>query len=456
MGDSPKSEETSEKLANRKQIYRASTPRRLLRRTGDKLVDYMNEGARDNAYPDYGAYWRDVQFMDTHNLKELCESLWKELEPLYMQLHAYVRRKLILKYSVDYPELKLTDKGTIPAHLLGNMWAQTWQNIFDIVVPYPNAEESDGNVALIKQDYDVMDMVHLADEFYQSMGLSPMTQEFWDNSIMVKPNDGRGFQCHASAFDIYNGHDFRIKMCTEVNMHDFETIHHEMGHVQYFMEYSDQPAIYREGANCAFHEAIGDTISLSVMTDTHLTKIGLNPKEDKQKDINSLMKMALEKIAFLPFGLLIDRWRWDLFNGTIDEKNLNSMWWKYRKQYQGLSPPVQRTEADFDPGAKYHVPANSPYICYFISFISQFQFYEALCAASEHQGPLHQCDFYQSKAAGKLLGKMLRMGSSRPWQDAMQTITGQREISTSSIREYFRPLMKWLEQQNQGEHIGWE
>ncbi|XP_074116979.1 angiotensin-converting enzyme-like isoform X1 [Sminthopsis crassicaudata] len=418
-----------------------------------EYVELSNKAAQLNGYADSGASWR-AQY-EKPSLEQDLEKIYQELQPLYQNLHAYVRRALFRHYGPNYINLK----GPIPAHLLGNMWAQTWSNIYKLVVPFPSASQVDATPAMKEQGWTVRRMFEEADKFFQSLGLLPLPPEFWNKSMLEKPNDGREVVCHASAWDFYNGKDFRIKQCTTVNMEDLIVIHHEMGHVQYFMQYKDQPIAFREGANPGFHEAIGDVLALSVSTPKHLHSIGLldNEGEGYESEINYLMSVALDKIAFIPFGYLIDQWRWRVFDGSIKEKDYNQEWWSLRLKYQGLCPPVPRTQEDFDPGAKFHIPANVPYLRYFVSFVIQFQFHEALCRAAGHTGPLHKCDIYQSKEAGKLLSDAMKLGLSKPWPEAMMLLTGQPNMSATAIVKYFQPLLDWLITKNkeQEETLGW-
>ncbi|XP_075033464.1 angiotensin-converting enzyme [Mixophyes fleayi] len=417
-----------------------------------RYVELGNKAATLNGHADNGAYWRS--WYETPTLEADVEKLYHELQPLYLNLHAFVRRALYKKYG----DQKINLRGPIPAHLLGNMWAQSWSNIYELLVPYPNAAQVDATPAMLSKNWTPKKMFEESDNFFTSLGLIPMPQEFWDKSMIEKPV-GRDVVCHASAWDFYNRKDFRIKQCTVVNMDDLITVHHEMGHVQYFLQYKDQPVSFREGANPGFHEAIGDVLALSVSTPKHLHSIGLLDKveENPESDINYLMSIALDKIAFLPFGYLMDQWRWKVFDGRTPDTEYTQQWWNLRLKYQGLCPPVLRSEEDFDPGAKFHIPANVPYIRYFISFVIQFQFHEALCKAANQVGSLHTCDIYQSKEAGKLLGDAMRLGNSKPWPDVMETITGQRNMSAHALLEYFKPLTDWLVEQNtkNGETIGW-
>ncbi|XP_077996678.1 angiotensin-converting enzyme-like [Glandiceps talaboti] len=422
----------------------------------EEFVVLANKAAEENSEPDMGAYWRSWYEVD--DLEADVMALWEDLRPMYEQLHAFVRGRLAKHYGREY----VNPKGAIPAHLLGNMWAQQWNNILDLTTPYPEKPTIDVTDEMVEQGYDAHYMFNVSEEFFVSLGLIPSPPEFWEESMITRPDDGRDVVCHASAWDFSNRKDFRIKMCTVVTMQDLLTIHHEMGHIQYYLQYKHLPVIYRGGANPGFHEAVGDVLALSVCTPEHLYEIGLldEVSDDEETDINFLMSMALEKIAFLPFGLLMDLWRWEVFDGTITKENYNERWWQLRTEYQGVVPPVSRSDfdGDFDPGSKYHIPANTPYIRYFVSFVIQFQFHEALCNAAGNTRPLHRCDIYRSKDAGQLLSDMLSLGESLPWPDAMEKITGNREMSVEPLKKYFQPLTEWLENMNEmeGNIVGWD
>ncbi|CAL1532569.1 unnamed protein product [Lymnaea stagnalis] len=415
-------------------------------------VQLFNEAVKASCYNDAGEYWRS--WYETPTFEEDVANLFAQVRPLYEQLHGYVRSKLKGVYGAD----KFPASGHIPAHLLGNMWAQEWNSIFDLVEPFKGKVSVDVTNELVRQNYTVDDMFKTAEDFYVSIGFPKMVPDFWNKSMLEKPNDpGREVVCHGSATDFYTGDDFRIKMCTDITQEDLMTIHHEMGHIEYFMAYKDQPVVFRDGANPGFHEAIGDVMTLSVQTPKHLRTIGLLSQEptDNETDINFLMMMALQKVAFLPFGYLIDQWRWSVFRGDTKPDDYNDDWWDLRCRYQGISSPVPRTAFDFDPGAKYHVPADVAYIRYFVSFIIQFQFQKAACEAAGHVGPLHKCDIYNNKAAGKLIRDMLRLGRSKPWPDAMEAVTGQRKMDATALLDYFRPLLDFLRQKN-GNDFGWD
>ncbi|XP_042873559.1 angiotensin-converting enzyme-like isoform X2 [Penaeus japonicus] len=423
------------------------------------FVNIANKAAKLNGFDNMGDMW--LYPYESETFRQDVAGLWEQLKPLYQQLHAYVRRKLREKYGSQH----ISKRGPIPAHLLGNMWSQSWGEIYDLLIPYPGKTSVDVTPNMKNQGYTPRKMFELSEEFFVSLNLTRMPPEFWEHSIIEKPK-GRDLICHASAWDFCNGKDFRIKQCTDVTMTDLITVHHEMGHIEYDLQYKHQPLVFRGGANPGFHEAVGDVLALSVATPKHLKKIGLleSVEEDDEADVNYLMSIALDKIAFLPFGYLMDLWRWGVFSGETKEENWNCAWWDLRYKLQGIKPPVKRSEYDFDPGAKYHIPANVPYIRYFVSFVVQFQFHKALCMkAGEYDPldpskPLHKCDIYQSTEAGNALGDMLQLGSSKPWPDALEALTGTRRMDASIIREYFKPLEVWLTENNERhqEFVGWE
>jgi peptidyl-dipeptidase A len=418
-----------------------------------RMVEIANQGAKELGYSDVGAMWRSGYDMTPEQFAALTDKLWGEVKPLYDQLHCYTRAKLNEKYG-DAVQAKT---GPIRADLLGNMWAQEWGNIYDIVAPKGAGDLGfDTGELLVAKGYDPLRMVKTGEGFYSSLGFAQLPATFWDRSQFVKPRD-REVVCHASAWDIDNKDDLRIKMCIKVNGDDFVTIHHELGHNYYQRAYNKQPYLYLNGANDGFHEAIGDTIALSI-TPQYLVQIGLLdaakvPSADK--DIGLLLRQAMDKVAFLPFGLLVDKWRWGVFSGAIKPANYNAAWTDLRRQYQGIVPPVARDETNFDPGAKYHIPGNTPYTRYFLARLLQFQFYEAACKQAGWKGPLHRCSFYGNKEVGMRFNAMLEMGASKPWPDALQAFTGTREMSGKSMIAYFKPLMTWLQAQNKGRNCSW-
>jgi peptidyl-dipeptidase A len=426
---------------------------RPMRQDYTQFVQLANAGAKDLGYADLGAMWRSNYDMPPEQFAQLTDQLWNQTKPLYDQLHCYTRAKLSQRYGSSVQPAT----GPIRADLLGNMWAQEWGGIYDIVAP-PGAGDIGYDLTnlLERADYTPERIVKTGESFFSSLGFAPLPETFWQRSMITKPRD-REVVCHASAWDIDNLDDIRIKMCTMVNADDFVTVHHELGHNYYQRAYKDQPFLYKDSANDGFHEAIGDMIALSV-TPEYLAQVGLlqrNRIPPASKDIGLLLRQAMDKVAFLPFGLLVDRWRWGVFSGEITPASYNQAWTDLRLRYQGIVPPVQRSETDFDPGAKFHVPGNTPYTRYFLARILQFQFYEAACRQAGWTGPLHRCSFYNNAEVGRRLNAMLEMGKSRPWPDALEAFTGSREMSAEPMIRYFAPLMSWLQEQNRGRQCGW-
>ncbi len=424
-----------------------------------RYVDLGNKGAREIGFADMGALWRSGYDMPPEAFEADLERLWQQVKPLYDELHCYVRAKLVKKYGKE----KVPEKGPIPAHLLGNMWAQEWQSIYDLVAPYPGEASLDVTKKLearfkakkLDETATAKEMVKLGEGFFTSLGFDALPSTFWERSLFVKPKD-REVVCHASAWDATWSNDLRIKMCITPTEDELITIHHELGHDYYFHEYYKLPVLFQQGANDGFHEGIGDTLALSV-TPAYLKQIGLldsAPTNEKAR-INQQMKQALDKVAFLPFGLLIDKWRWDVFSGKTPKDKYNEAWWALRTKYQGVAAPSARSESDFDPGAKYHVPGSTPYIRYFLARIYQFQFHRALCKAAGQNGPLDACSIYGNKSAGEKLKAMLAMGASKPWPEAMKAISGEAQGDASAMVEYFAPLTAYLKQQNKSQQCGW-
>ncbi len=446
-----------------------------------RFVELVNEGAKEMGFADAGEMWRSGYDMTPAELAAETDRLWGQVKPLYEQLHCYTRTRLQAKYGADKG---VVTGGMLPAHLTGNMWQQDWGNLWDVLEPYQDAGSLDitsalekrykthyaeelakvgpgaGTAALADAEHQAQidtakEMAQRAEDFYVSLGMPKLPETYWSYSQFVKPRD-RDVVCHASAWDMTMAGDVRTKMCIKPNEEEFTTIYHELGHVYYYLAYNKQPPLFQTGAHDGFHEAIGDTIVLS-MTPEYLQSIGLVNGQQQSHDalINAQMRMALAKVSFLPFGLMIDRWRWGVFDGSITPDHYNQAWWELKAKYQGVAPVTPRGEEFFDAGAKYHVPGNTPYTRYFLSHILQFQFYKALCDASGHKGPLYQCSFYGNKAAGQKYWAMLGKGASQPWQKTLKEMTGSEKMDASAVLEYFAPLQEWLKQQNEGQRCGW-
>jgi peptidyl-dipeptidase A len=417
-----------------------------------RMVELGNAGSRQLGYADVGALWRSKYDMPPEEFAKELDRVWEQLRPLYLSLHAYVRGQLARKYGASV----VPPNGPIPAHLLGNPWAQEWNNVYDLMDSPKPPQSYDLTKILVDRKTDARGMVKYGENFFSSLGFPPLPATFWERSLFTKPQD-REVVCHASAWDVDSKNDLRIKMCIQITEEDFRTIHHELGHNYYQRAYNQQPPPFQNSANDGFHEAVGDTIALSV-TPEYVKTIGLiDAVPPASGDTDYLLRQALEKVAFLPFGLVIDKWRWDVFSGKVKPEEYNKAWWALREKYQGIAPPVPRSEADFDPGAKFHVPANVPYMRYFLARIYQFQFQRALCKTAGFQGPLHRCSIYGNKAAGEKLNEMLSLGASKPWPEALAALTGQKEIDASALADYFAPLKTWLDEQNKKNNypVGW-
>src|SRR5579871_2830232 len=415
-----------------------------------RFAKLSNQGAREIGFADTGALWRSNYDMTPEQFSADLERLWRQVEPLYLELHAYVRRKLIEKYGAAAQR----SDGLIPAHLLGNMWAQEWGNVYDVVAPPAAPATYDIGQILQTHHKNAKEIVQYGEDFFKSLGFSALPDTFWERSQLTRPAD-RDVVCHASAWDIDTKEDVRLKVCLHSTTDDFVTVHHELGHIYYFRAYENLPFLFRNGANDGFHEAIGDALALSI-TPEYLVKIGLLDRvPPAEGDLPLLLRKALDSIAFLPFGLLIDKWRWEVFSGQVKPAGYNKAWWELREKYQGVAPPVDRTESDFDPGAKYHIPSNTPYARYFLARVYEFQFYRAMCHASGYTGPLNRCSFFGSESAGSKLHAMLALGVSKPWPEALNAMTGEDRADASAIIEYFQPLMDWLKQQYRGHKVGW-
>jgi peptidyl-dipeptidase A len=409
----------------------------------EREVELANEGAKDLGYADLSELWRSQYDMEPDAFSAELDRLWAQIKPLYDSLHCYVRGEL----NEQYGDEVAPKTGPIPAHLLGNMWAQQWGTIYNSVAPEDADPGYNVTELLAQNGYDEIKMVKQAEGFFTSLGFGALPDSFWTRSMFVQPQD-RDVVCHASAWDLDNLDDIRIKMCIQKNAEDFTVIHHELGHNFYQRAYKNQPFIFKNSANDGFHEAIGDTIALSI-TPKYLQKIGLlDSVPDASKDIGLLLKQALDKVAFMPFGLMIDQWRWQVFNGTIKPEQYNQAWWDLREKYQGVKAPIARSEADFDPGAKYHVPGNVPYTRYFLAHVLQFQFHKALCDIAGDTGPVHRCSIYGNEAAGAKLNEMLEMGASQPWPEALNVVTGTKQMDAKAVLDYFAPLQVWLDEQN--------
>ena len=420
-----------------------------------RMVDIGNQGSRDLGYQGLSDLWFSKYDMPADDFLNETDRVWEEVKPLYDALHCHVRAKLNEHYGDDV----VPESGPLPVHLLGNMWGQSWSNIYDLVYTEESQQNSVDVTKIIEEKgLNEIEMVEYAEDFFLSIGFEPLPDTFWERSLFVKPKD-RSVVCHASAWNLDPANnDLRIKMCIQKNEEDFVTIHHELGHIFYYQAYNHLPTLFQGGANDGFHEAFGDLLTLSITPD-YLTQIDFISEKEasvaKEDPIGLLMKQALDGVVVVPWALMLDKWRSGVFNGEIDETNLNSSWWRLREYYQGISTSTERSEDYFDPGAKYHIPGNTPYTRYYLARIMQYQFHEALCNEIEFDGLLHECSIYGSKKAGDKIISTMAMGESLPWQDAFENLTGTRQLSGKSILNYYAPLKDWLDEQNKNRTCGW-
>ncbi|SFL69615.1 peptidyl-dipeptidase A [Rugamonas rubra] len=416
----------------------------------DRYAEYValsNKGAKQMGFADTGLMWRAQYDMPPEAFEAEMERLWQQVKPLYDSLHTYTRHKLRQTYGPDV----VPASGPIPAHLFGNMWSQTWDNLYPILKPATGASSYDLSKVLETRGTSAKDMTAYAERFYTSLGMQKLPESFWERSLLTKPKD-RDVVCHASAWPIDEKDDVRIKMCITPTAENFTTIHHELGHIYYFLGYNKQPLLFRTGANDGFHEAIGDTVALSITPD-YLQKVGLmdaNQADNGGADaeVGQLLRRALSKVAILPFAYSVDKWRWDVYSGKTKPADYDASWWKLREQMMGMQRPAPLAAGGFDAGAKYHVAADVPYARYFLADMLQFQFHRALCREAGYTGPLHRCSVYGNAKAGAKLQAMLAMGSSKPWPEALKAISGEEKIDGGALLDYFAPLKTWLDAQN--------
>ncbi|PQP02445.1 peptidyl-dipeptidase [Massilia phosphatilytica] len=408
-----------------------------------KYVELSNKGARAMGFADTGALWRSRYDMAPDAFSAEMERLWQQVKPLYDSLHTYTRYKLRQAYGPD----AVPADGPIPAHLLGNMWAQSWDNLYPILKPAGLEKGEDLTALLEERKTNAVEMTRYAEGFYTSLGMRKLPATFWERSLLTKPRD-RDVVCHASAWDLDGKDDVRVKMCITPTAEDFRVIHHELGHLYYDLAYSNQSPIFKNGANDGFHEAIGDTVALSI-TPAYLKKIGLMKTDpDPKQEIGPLLYTALQKIAFMPFAYKVDKWRWQVYGGQVKPADYDKAWWALTQQYQGVARPAPLADGGFDAGAKFHVASDTPYARYFLAHVLQFQFHRALCKEAGDTGPLYRCSIYGNQKAGAKFQQMLEMGTSKPWPEALKAVTGSEKMDATAMLEYFAPLKTWLDEQN--------
>jgi len=409
-----------------------------------KYVAVSNKGARAMGAADTGALWRSFYDMPPAAFSAEMERLWQQVQPLYASLHTYTRFKLRQVYGAA----AVPADGPIPSHLLGNMWAQSWDNLYPLLKPAGTEKSEDLSALLEERKTTAAEMTRYAEGFYTSLGMRKLPATFWERSLLTKPRD-RDVVCHASAWDLDGKDDVRVKMCITPTAEDFRTIHHELGHLYYDLAYGVQSPLFKNGANDGFHEAIGDTVALSI-TPAYLKRVGLMKQDpDPAQEIGPLLYTALQKVAFMPFAYKVDKWRWQVYAGQVQPADYDKAWWALTEQYQGVARPAPIAgDGGFDAGAKFHVASDTPYARYFLAHVLQFQFHRALCREAGDTGPLYRCSIYGNRKAGAKFQQMLVMGTSKPWPEALKAVTGEERMDATAMLEYFAPLKAWLDAQN--------
>lgn len=442
-------------------------------------VELANAGARRHGQPDLGALWRSRYEQPPAKLQARVEALWRQLAPLYRQLQCYAGHRL----RAEYGDRGTLEGGLLPAHLLGDPWQQDWTNVWDLLVPYPQAASPDVTDALQRradrlrrtalaqagngslqarflaaragERAAARALVADAEGFYTGLGLPPLPERFWQYSRFLRPLEAPA-SCAASTWNLDLAGDVRVQLCLGQTEGDFLTAAHELGHAHYERAYRDLPAWLQDGANDAFHEAVGD-IAMLAMTPRWLHSAGLAaaPGHDHHARINAQMRIALARLPRLAAALALEHWRWGVFAGRIPAAQDNRAWWTLKARYQGVGPAEPRPADGFDVGAKYHVAAYRPYLRYFLAGVLQFQFHQALCAAAGQHGPLSDCEIAGDRRAGQHLQAMLASGARQPWPQTLQAFTGHDDFDAGPLLDYFAPLAQWLAEQNRGQDCLW-
>ncbi len=417
-----------------------------------RYVALSRQGAQSLGFHDVGELWRSVYDMSPTEMAADTERLWAEIRPLYAALHCHTRAALSKAYGAGVQ----APAGPIRIELTRNPMGMYWVGAYDLLATGLPTPGYDLDHLLESHPSSGEALAHYADRFWTSTGLPAMPASFWTRSLFDKPSD-RTVACSGSAAIVGDPTDVRLKMCVGNNALDFSTVHHEVGHAVYALAYQEQPYLFRGAANDAFHEAVADLGALSI-TPAYLQAIGIiTPAEalGADQDLGLLLRMALQRVTFLPFSLIVDRWRWQVYAGAVPPAQYDATWWSLVAQYQGLMPGETRPEGSFDIAALPHITSDISYIRYFYAYLIEFQLFKAACDAAGWTGPLHRCSLYGNAAAGAHLRPMLAMGASRPGADALEAGTGARRVSAEGLLAYFAPLRAYLDAQNQERQCGW-
>lgn len=437
---------TSKDLDQRKQVWEAGKTIGIGLRDGLlKLRDLRNRVAKELGYDSFFALQVADYGMTVDQMTELCDGFVETAMPLYQQLHAWAKHTLAERYGADAP------KGKIPAHWLPNRWGQNWPGLVEGI-------DLDGPFKGKPKEY----VTEQAEAFYVSLGFPELPESFWSKSDLypAEPGSGRLKNSHASAWHVDLREDVRSLMSIEPDARWFNTAHHELGHIYYYIAYSTPrvPYLLREGANRAFHEGIGDLIGLAAGQRPYLKQVGLLPKEAEGTDqVPFLLDTALDgaSLVFLPFSAgTMTRFERDFYGGKIGD-DLNGAWWGVVGECQGIAPPSPRGEEFCDPATKTHINDDAAqYYDYAIGTVIKFQLHDHIARNILKQDP-RECNYYGNREVGDFLRSILEVGATKDWNVVLKEATGEG-LSARAMVDYFEPLKAWLEERNDGREIGWE
>jgi peptidyl-dipeptidase A len=438
--------EKSSDLAQRRRTWEASKEMGVPLRAGlINLQKLRNQVAKEMGFASYFALQVADYDMSEKEMMDLLDSFVRDTQPLYKKLHAWVRVHLAKKYKQPVPKL-------IPAHWITNRWSQEWSGIAEGTVDLDPLFKGKKPEWIVKS----------AEKFWVSLGFDQLPQSFWDKSDLypVPAGGKRKKNAHASCWHIDLDRDVRSLMSVEANAQWFRTAHHELGHGYYFFAYArpEVPPILRQGANRAFHEAMGDLAAIAASQPVYLKAVGVLPESTKVDDRAALLDEALESaIPFIQWSAgTMAHWERDFYSANLPPEEIQSRWWKYVAEFQGVEPPSNRNGMNdhCDACSKTHIndlPAQ--YYNYALSTVIKYQMHDHICKKILKQDP-HSCNYYGHKEVGDFLKSIMKQGALRPWRDVLKEATGE-PLSTRALVEYFKPLDPWLDQELKGQAVGW-
>ncbi|UYZ63832.1 M2 family metallopeptidase [Hymenobacter weizhouensis] len=403
------------------------------------LRELRNQTVQALGYPDYFTYQASDYGLSREEMMQLVRKINEELRPLYRELHTYARYELAKKYGVkQVPDY-------LPASWLPNRWGQDWSAMVDV-------QGLNIDPVLAKKGAEWQ--VQQAERFYQSLGFPALPQSFYEKSSLYPlPKDATYKKNnHASAWHLDLNQDVRSLMSVEGNTEWYETTHHELGHIYYYLTYTNPqvPVLLRQGANRAYHEAMGSLMGLAATQKPFLAGLSLVDANAKTDQTQTLLKEALNYAVFIPFASgVMSEWENSFYADKLPADQLNARWWQLCKQYQGIVPPTARGENYLDPATKTHINDDpAQYYDYALSYVILFQLHDHIAKKILKQDP-HATNYYGSKEVGQFLADIMRPGSSKDWRTVLKEKTGE-DLSARAMVEYFEPLMAYLKQQNKG------